>query len=121
MAVARRWPAAGLDYDAGARRDVALALGGRCRAAGVDASRAARPSTLDRAVAEGFFALLRRELLDTQPWPTRTEADFAVSDWIDSYNLRALHGLGGNSEPRSRFRVADRDSAGGHAEESAEP
>ena len=93
MAVARRWPAAALGHDR-AGGEVALALGERCRTAGVALPRRAAPSTFDRAVAESFFAALRRELVEHRDWPTRTEADFALSQWIDLYNPRTLHNLG---------------------------
>jgi putative transposase len=46
----------------------------------------------DNAMAESFFATIKRELLNTQAWPTRAAAHQAIFDWIERwYNLRRLH------------------------------
>jgi transposase InsO family protein len=46
----------------------------------------------DNALAESFFASLKRELINTRAWPTRAAAHHAVFEWIESwYNLRRLH------------------------------
>ena len=43
----------------------------------------------DNAVAEIFFASIKRELIDRQPWPTITSLRRAVFDWIEGwYNTR---------------------------------
>jgi transposase InsO family protein len=44
------------------------------------------------AVAESFFATIKRELIDTRAWPTRAGLRAAVFDYIGGwYNTRRLH------------------------------
>jgi putative transposase len=46
----------------------------------------------DNAVAESFFATIKRELIDTRSWPTRAGLHAAVFDYIEGwYNTRRLH------------------------------
>ena len=46
----------------------------------------------DNAVAESFFATIKRELIDTRTWPTREGLRRAVFDYIEGwYNVRRLH------------------------------
>lgn len=46
----------------------------------------------DNAVAESFFATIKRELIDTCAWPTRAGLRAAIFDWIEGwYNTRRLH------------------------------
>ena len=41
---------------------------------------------------ESFFATIKRELIDTRPWPTRAGLHRAVFEWIEGwYNTRRLH------------------------------
>lgn len=43
-------------------------------------------------MAESFFATIKRELIDTRTWPTRTGLHQAVFEWIEGwYNTRRLH------------------------------
>jgi transposase InsO family protein len=37
----------------------------------------------DSAVAESFFASIKRELIDRRPWPTVASLQRAVFDWIE--------------------------------------
>jgi len=46
----------------------------------------------DNAVAESFFATIKRELIDTRAWPTRAGLHRAVFGYIEGwYNTRRLH------------------------------
>jgi putative transposase len=46
----------------------------------------------DNAVAESFFATIKRELIDRRAWPTRAGLRTAVFDYIEGwYNTRRLH------------------------------
>jgi transposase InsO family protein len=45
----------------------------------------------DNALAESFFATIKGELLDLQPWPTRHMARRAVVEYIAWYNGTRLH------------------------------
>jgi transposase InsO family protein len=54
----------------------------------------------DNAVAESFFASIKRELIDRRPWPTITGLRRAVFDWIEGwYNTRRLHSSLGYLSP----------------------
>jgi transposase InsO family protein len=44
------------------------------------------------AVAESFFATIKRELIDRRPWATIAGLRRAMFDWIEGwYNTRRLH------------------------------
>jgi transposase InsO family protein len=54
----------------------------------------------DNAVAESFFATIKRELIDTRAWPTREGLRRAVFDYIEGwYNTRRLHSSLGYLSP----------------------
>ncbi len=54
----------------------------------------------DNAVAESFFATIKRELIDTRAWPTRAGLQAAIFDWIEGwYNTRRLHSSLGYLSP----------------------
>jgi putative transposase len=56
----------------------------------------------DNAVAESFFATIKRELIDTRPWPTRAGLRRAVFDYIEGwYNTRRLHSSLGYLSPNT--------------------
>jgi transposase InsO family protein len=63
----------------------------------------------DNALAESFFASLKGECLDQQPWPTRAAAHRATVEYIAWYNGTRLHSALGY---RTR-RVRDRQPPGG--------
>ncbi len=93
MAVARRRPESDLVHhsDRGSQY-VSLAFGERCREAGIDLSMTQGGSPLDNAVAESFFATLKREQVDRYSWPTRSDLRVAIFEWIEVfYNRQRLH------------------------------
>ena len=54
----------------------------------------------DNAVAESFFATIKRELIDTRAWPTRSGLRAAVFEYIEGwYNTRRLHSSLGYLSP----------------------
>jgi putative transposase len=54
----------------------------------------------DNALAESFFATIKRELLHTTAWPSRAAAHTAIIDFIESwYNLHRLHSSLGYRSP----------------------
>lgn len=93
MAVSRRRPDERLIHhsDRGGQY-VSLAVGQRCREAGIDLSMTQGGSPLDNAVAESFFATLKRELVDRYSWPTRSDLRIAIFEWIEVfYNRQRIH------------------------------
>ncbi|XCM77593.1 IS3 family transposase (plasmid) [Kitasatospora sp. HUAS MG31] len=54
----------------------------------------------DNALAESFFATLKRELIGERPWPSRVAARSAIFEWIEGwYNIRRLHSTLGYRSP----------------------
>jgi putative transposase len=93
MAVWQRKPGPGLIHhsDRGGQY-TALVFGQRCRQAGIEVSMGRRGCALDNAVAESFFASLKKELIRRSSWPTRRDAQSAIFSWIEGwYNRRRLH------------------------------
>jgi len=97
MAVRRRRPGAGLIHhsDQGSQY-VSLGFGQAAREAGIAISMGSRGDAYDNAVAESFFATLKKELIHRQSWPTRHELSRAVFEYIEEfYNHERRHsGLG---------------------------
>jgi len=77
-----------------------LDYGKLARANGVVLSVGMAGECWDNAVAESFFATIKRELIDTRSWPTRTGLRAAVFDYIEGwYNTRRLHSSLGYLSP----------------------
>ncbi|MYT03135.1 MULTISPECIES: IS3 family transposase [Streptomyces] len=54
----------------------------------------------DNALAESFFATIKRELLDTRTWPSLAAARTAIFDFVEGwYNLHRLHSSLGYRSP----------------------
>jgi len=103
MALWQRRPDAGLVHhsDRGGQY-VSLVFGQTARSAGIDVSMGAKGCALDNAVAEAFFATLKKELTRRRSWPTRRELQSAVFAWIEAwYNRRRLHSTLGYLSPVS--------------------
>lgn len=93
MALRRRRPPAGLVHhsDHGTQY-AALGFGRRLRQAGLVASMGTVGDSYDNAVAESFFATLKGELVDRQPWPSRARARLAIFEYVECwYNRRRRH------------------------------
>lgn len=103
MALRQRRPKPGLTFhtDQGAQF-VALRFGQQARAAGIAQSMGSRGDCFDNAVAESFFATLKKELVHRQSWPTKHELRLELFDYIEAfYNTRRRHStLGGLSPAR---------------------
>ena len=70
------------------------------KANGVELSIGRTGECWDNAVAESFFATIKRELIETRPWPTRAGLTRAVFEWIEGwYNTRRLHSSLGYLSP----------------------
>jgi putative transposase len=96
LALASRRPAAGLVHhsDRGCQY-TALAFGRRLAESGLVPSMSRTANCFDNAVAESFFAPLKRELVDRPdraPWPTRAAARQALFEYVEGfYNRRRRH------------------------------
>lgn len=93
MALWQRRPDPGLVHhsDRGGQY-VSLIFGQTARDAGIAMSMGAKGCALDNAVAESFFATLKKELTRRRSWPSRRELQSAVFAWIEGwYNPRRLH------------------------------
>ena len=93
MAIHNRGPADGLIFhsDRGCQYTSAE-YGELARLNGVVLSIGRKGECWDNAVAESFFATIKRELIDTRAWPTREGLRRAVFDYIEGwYNVRRLH------------------------------
>ena len=102
MALARRQPDPGLVHhsDQGSQY-VSLAFGQKARDAGIAVSMGSRGDCFDNAVAESFFATLKKELVRRRSWPTRRELQSAVFDYIEAfYNRERRHSTLGYLSPR---------------------
>jgi putative transposase len=94
MALAHRRPAPGLIWhsDQGSQF-VSLAFGQAARAAGIAQSMGSRGDCFDNAVAESFFATLKKELIHRRSWPTKAELRTEVFDYIEVFfNRQRRHG-----------------------------
>ena len=93
MALARRRPEPGLIHhsDRGAQY-VSLAFGRAAHQAGIALSMGSRGDAYDNAVAETFFATLKKELVNRRSWPSRLELQSAVFEYIEAfYNRQRRH------------------------------
>lgn len=62
-----------------------------CAQFGITQSMGTVGDSYDNAMAESFFATLKRELVDWSYFATRTEARAAVFEWVSWYNGERLH------------------------------
>ena len=101
MALARRRPAPGLIWhsDQGSQF-VSLAFGQQARAAGIAQSMGSKGDCFDNAVAESFFATLKKELIHGRSWPTKAELRTEVFEYIEVFfNRRRRHSTLGFLSP----------------------
>ncbi len=101
MAVTRRRPAPGLIHhsDQGSQY-VALGFGQTARDAGIAVSMGSKGDAFDNAVAESFFATLKKELVHRRSWPTRRELNSEVFEYIEGfYNRHRRHSTLGMLSP----------------------
>jgi putative transposase len=113
MALDHRRPEPGLIHhsDQGSQY-VSLAFGQTARAAGIAQSMGSRGDCFDNAVAESFFATLKKELVNRRPWPTKAELRSEIFDYIEIfYNRQRRHGTLGMHSPAD-FEEGTRSSGG---------
>ena len=79
---------------------VSLAFGRAARQAKIAVSLGSRGDAYDNAVAETFFATLKKELVNRHSWPSRLELQSAVFEYIEAfYNRRRRHSTLGMVSP----------------------
>lgn len=101
MAVHRRRPDPGLIHhsDQGSQY-VSLGFGQAARDAGIAISMGSKGDAYDNAVAESFFATLKKELIHRRSWPSRRELSTAVFEYIEAfYNRDRRHSTLGMHSP----------------------
>jgi putative transposase len=106
MAVHRRRPEPGLVHhsDQGAQY-VSLGFGQQAREAGIAVSMGSKGDAYDNAVAESFFATIKKELVHRQSWPSRRDLSSAVFEYIEAfYNRQRRHSTLGYLSPEEYER-----------------
>jgi putative transposase len=101
MGLHRRRPGPGLVHhtDQGSQY-VSLAFGQKARDAGIAVSMGSRGECFDNAVAESFFATLKKELVHRRSWPTRRELTSEVFEYVEAfYNTTRRHSTLGYLSP----------------------
>jgi putative transposase len=101
MALRRRRPDPGLIHhsDHGSQY-VSLGFGQACQQAGIARSMGSVGDCYDNAVAETFFATIKKELVHRRSWPTRQELTSEVFEYIEGfYNPRRRHSTLGMLSP----------------------
>jgi transposase InsO family protein len=101
MALHRRRPGPGLIHhsDQGSQF-VSLAFGQTAREAGIAVSMGSKGCAYDNAVAESFFATLKKELVHRRSWPTRRELISEVFEFVEAfYNTTRRHSTLGYLSP----------------------
>jgi putative transposase len=108
MAVHRRRPAPGLicHSDQGSQF-VSLAFGQKARDAGIARSMGSKGCAYDNAVAETFFATLKKELVHRRSWPTRRELISEVFEFVEGfYNTTRRHSTLGYLSPAQFEKIS---------------
>lgn len=107
MAVARRRPDSGLIHhsDQGSQY-VSLAFGQKARDAGIAVSMGSKGDCFDNAVAESFFATLKKELTNRQSWPNKASLRSALFEYIEVfYNRKRRHSTLGYLTPHEYEKI----------------
>jgi putative transposase len=79
---------------------VSLAFGQAARDAGIAVSMGSKGDCYDNAVAESFFATLKKELVHRRSWPTRRELAAEVFEYVEAvYNRTRRHSTLGYLTP----------------------
>jgi putative transposase len=107
MALHRRRPDPGLIHhsDMGSQF-VSLAFGQKARDAGIAVSMGSKGDAYDNAVAESFFATLKKELVHRRSWPTRRELISEIFEFIEGfYNTTRRHSTLGYLSPADYEKI----------------
>jgi transposase InsO family protein len=96
---------------------VSLDFGKAARGAGIAQSMGSKGDCFDNAVAESFFATIKKELVHRRSWPSKAELRTEVFDYIEVfYNRQRRHSrLGGLSPARYEMITLNHDHEQGLA------
>ena len=101
MAIGRRRPRGVVHHSDQGTQYTSIALGLRCKEAGIRLSMGSVGDCYDNAMCESFFATLECELLERRSFRTQREARLAIFEWIEGwYNPQRLHSALGYRSPR---------------------
>lgn len=90
---------------------MSLGFGQAARDAGNAISMGSRGDAYDNAVAESFFATLKKELVHRRSWPTRRQLGSAVFEYIEAfYNRERRHSTLGTLSPAEYERTGTTQS-----------
>lgn len=90
---------------------VSLAFGQKARAAGIAQSMGSKGDCFDNAVAESFFATLKKELINRRTWPTKAELRTEAFDYIEVfYNRERRHSTLGQRSPADYEKINHPDA-----------
>ncbi len=79
---------------------VSLAFGQQARAAGIAQSMGSKGDCFDNAIAESFFATLKKELIHGRSWPTKAEMRTEIFEYVEVFfNRRRRHSTLGMLSP----------------------
>jgi len=85
---------------------VSLAFGQTAHAAGIAQSMGSKGDCFDNAVAESFFATLKKELINRRSWPSKAELRTEVFDYIEVfYNRERRHSTLGQRSPADYEKI----------------
>ncbi|MGI8633519.1 MAG: IS3 family transposase [Solirubrobacterales bacterium] len=82
-----------------------------CKLMGITQSMGTVGDSYDNAMAESFFASLKRELVDDAHYCTKQEARTAIFEWIMWYNRERLHSSLGYMPPEEFEELRGRQEA----------
>ena len=100
MAIGRRRPRGVVHHSDQGTQYTSIALGLRCKEAGIRLSMGSIGDCYDNAMCESFFATLECELLERRSFRTQREARLAIFEWIEGwYNPQRLHSALGYRSP----------------------
>jgi putative transposase len=109
MAISGRRPSPGLIHhsDQGSQY-VSLAFGQTAGDAGIARSMGSKGDCFDNAVAESFFATIKKELVHRHSWPTRRELTSEVFEYIEGfYNRQRRHSTLGMLSPADYEKITN--------------
>ncbi len=107
MAIGQRRPSGVSHHSDQGSQYTSIALGARCKEAGVRPSMGSVGDAYDNAMCESFFATLECELLDRRKFRTKAEARMAIFELIEGwYNPGRRHSALGYRSPINYEREA---------------